>query len=317
MNADGRGQPAHLSVLYKETLEAIAPQPGGRYVDGTLGAGGHAWGLLEGSHPDGQLLGLDVDPTALALATQRLALFGERAHIRQGSYADLAQHLAVLGWGAVDGILLDLGASSMQFDQAERGFSFQKEGPLDMRFNPAAGRSAADLVNTLPEGELADLLYEYGEERQSRRVAKAIVAARPLHTSTELAAVVAKALGGKRMGVHPATRSFQALRIAVNSELDAVAQVLPQAVAALEPGGRLAVISFHSLEDRLVKQYFRQESRDCICPPGQPVCTCGHTASLRELTRKPVQPGEQEIQANPRSRSARLRVVVRLEAQKL
>ncbi len=317
MNADGRGQPAHLSVLYKETLEAIAPQPGGRYVDGTLGAGGHAWGLLEGSHPDGQLLGLDVDPAALALATQRLAPFGERAHIRQGSYADLAQHLAALGWGAVDGILLDLGASSMQFDQAERGFSFQKEGPLDMRFNPAAGRSAADLVNTLPEGELADLLYEYGEERQSRRVAKAIVAARPLHTSTELAAVVAKALGGKRTGVHPATRSFQALRIAVNSELDAVAQVLPQAVAALKPGGRLAVISFHSLEDRLVKQYFRQESRDCICPPGQPVCTCGHTAGLRELTRKPVQPGEQEIQANPRSRSARLRVVVRLEAQKL
>ncbi|UYN91525.1 MAG: 16S rRNA (cytosine(1402)-N(4))-methyltransferase RsmH [Anaerolineales bacterium] len=317
MNADGRGQPAHLSVLYKETLEAIAPQPGGRYVDGTLGAGGHAWGLLEGSHPDGQLLGLDVDPAALALATQRLAPFGERAHIRQGSYADLAQHLAALGWGAVDGILLDLGASSMQFDQAERGFSFQKEGPLDMRFNPSAGRSAADLVNTLPEGELADLLYEYGEERQSRRVAKAIVAARPLHTSTELAGVVAKALGGKRTGVHPATRSFQALRIAVNSELDAVAQVLPQAVAALKPGGRLAVISFHSLEDRLVKQYFRQESRDCICPPGQPVCTCGHTASLRELTRKPVQPGEQEIQANPRSRSARLRVVVRLEAQKL
>lgn len=317
MNADGRGQPAHLSVLYKETLEAIAPQPGGRYVDGTLGAGGHAWGLLEGSHPDGQLLGLDVDPAALALATQRLAPFGERAHIRQGSYADLAQHLAALGWGAVDGILLDLGASSMQFDQAERGFSFQKEGPLDMRFNPAAGRSAADLVNTLPEGELADLLYEYGEERQSRRVARAIVAARPLHTSTELAAVVAKALGGKRTGVHPATRSFQALRIAVNSELDAVTQVLPQAVAALKPGGRLAVISFHSLEDRLVKQYFRQESRDCICPPGQPVCTCGHTASLRELTRKPVQPGEQEIEANPRSRSARLRVVVRLEAQKL
>ncbi len=317
MNADGRGQSAHLSVLYKETLEAIAPQPGGRYVDGTLGAGGHAWGLLEGSHPDGQLLGLDVDPAALALATQRLAPFGERAHIRQGSYADLAQHLAALGWGAVDGILLDLGASSMQFDQAERGFSFQKEGPLDMRFNPAAERSAADLVNTLPEGELADLLYEYGEERQSRRVAKAIVAARPLHTSTELAAVVAKALGGKRTGVHPATRSFQALRIAVNAELDAVAQVLPQAVAALKPGGRLAVISFHSLEDRLVKQYFRQESRECICPPGQPVCTCGHTASLRELTRKPLQPGEQEIEANPRSRSARLRVVVRLEAQKL
>ncbi|MCL4258048.1 MAG: 16S rRNA (cytosine(1402)-N(4))-methyltransferase RsmH [Anaerolineales bacterium] len=312
MNVDGSGQPAHLSVLYKETLEALAPHPGGLYVDGTLGAGGHAWGLLEGSHPGGQLLGLDVDPAALALAAQRLAPFGERAHIRPGSYADLAQHLAVLGWPAVDGILLDLGASSMQFDQAERGFSFQKEGPLDMRFNPAAGRSAADLVNNLPEGELADLLYEYGEERQSRRVARAIVAARPLHTSTELAAVIAKAIGGKRTGIHPATRSFQALRIAVNSELDAVAGVLPQALAALKQGGRLAIISFHSLEDRLVKQYFRQESRDCICPPGQPVCTCGHTASLRELTRKPVQPSEQEIQANPRARSARLRAVEKL-----
>ncbi len=317
MSIDDRGPAAHLSVLYKETLEALSPTPGGRYVDGTLGAGGHAWGLLEGSRPDGQLLGLDVDPHALALATQRLAPFGERAHIRHGSYADLAQHLAALGWGEVDGILLDLGASSMQFDQAERGFSFQKDGPLDMRFNPAAARSAADLVNTLPEAELADLLYAYGEERQSRRIARAIVAARPLHTSRALAELVAKTLGGKRTGLHPATRSFQALRIAVNGELDAVQAVLPQAVAALKPGGRLAIISFHSLEDRLVKQYFRQESRDCICPPGQPVCTCGHTASLKELTRKPLAASEQEIAANPRARSAHLRVAERLAAQKL
>lgn len=322
MNPDASSpQPAaHLSVLYKETLEALSPTPGGLYVDGTLGAGGHAWGLLEGSRPDGQLLGLDVDPHALALATQWLAPFGERAHIRHGSYADLAQHLAAIRWGQVDGILLDLGASSMQFDQGERGFSFQKDGPLDMRFNPAAGRSAADLVNTLPEVELADLLYTYGEERQSRRIARAIVAARPLHTSRELAELVAKTLGGKRTGragragaIHPATRSFQALRIAVNGELDAVASVLPQAVAALKPGGRLAVISFHSLEDRLVKQYFRQESRDCICPPGQPVCTCGHTASLKELTRKPLAASEQEVAANPRARSAHLRVAERLQ----
>jgi len=313
MNVDGRGQPAHLSVLYKETLEALKPTPGGLYVDGTLGAGGHAWGLLEGSQPSGQLLGLDVDPDALVLATQRLAPFGQRAHLRHGSYADLAQHLAALGWAAVDGILLDLGASSMQFDRPERGFSFQKDGPLDMRFNPAASRSAADLVNALPENELADLLYTYGEERQSRRVARAIVAARPLHTSTELAAVIAKALGsGRSAGIHPATRSFQALRIAVNGELDALASVLPQAVAALKPGGRLAVISFHSLEDRLVKQFMRRESRDCICPPGQPVCTCGHRASLRELTRKPLAAGEQELGANPRARSARLRVAEKI-----
>ncbi|MCW5887519.1 MAG: 16S rRNA (cytosine(1402)-N(4))-methyltransferase RsmH [Anaerolineales bacterium] len=320
MQAEERAAAAHLSVLYKETLAALSPTPGGRYVDGTLGAGGHAGGLLEGSSPDGQLLGLDVDPEALALATQRLAPFGERAHIRHGSYADLAQHLAALGWGAVDGILLDLGASSMQFDQAARGFSFQKDGPLDMRFNPAAARSAADLVNTLPEAELADLLYAYGEERQSRRIARAIVAARPLHSSRALAELVAKTLGGKRPGrggaIHPATRSFQALRIAVNGELDAVQAVLPQALAALKPGGRLAIISFHSLEDRLVKKYFRQESRDCICPPGQPVCTCGHTASLKELTRKPVAASPQEVAANPRARSAHLRVAERL-AQKL
>lgn len=290
----------------------MAPQLGGRYVDGTLGAGGHAWGILDASAPDGELLGLDVDPAAIALAAERLAMFGGRVHIRHGSYAQLALHLASLGWDAVDGILLDLGASSMQFDRAERGFSFQQDGPLDMRFDPGAGHSAAELVNELPETELARLLFEYGEERQSRRAARAIVAARPLRSTSQLAAVIANALGGRRSGIHPATRSFQALRIAVNSELEALAEALPQAVAALKPGGRLAVISFHSLEDRQVKQYFRRESRDCICPPGQPVCTCGHRASIRQLGRKPVQPGEEEVAANPRARSARLRVAQKL-----
>jgi len=281
-------------------------------LDGTVGAGGHASGILQASAPDGQLLGLDVDPAALELAAQRLAEFGGRASLRRGSYGQMSQHLAAMGWEAVDGILLDLGASSMQFDRPERGFSFQQEGPLDMRFDPNGSTTAADLVNELPQEELADIIYRYGEERQSRRIAEAIVKARPLRTTGELAAVIAKALGGKRTGIHPATRSFQALRIAVNGELDTLEAALPQAVAALKAGGRLAIIAFHSLEDRIVKQYFRRESQDCICPQGQPVCTCEHKASIKELTRRPVMPGEEEVETNPRARSARLRVAEKL-----
>lgn len=303
---------AHRSVLYQETLDALAPRTSGRYLDGTVGAGGHAFGILQASTPAGELLGLDVDPAALDLAAKRLAEFGGRATLRRGSYAQMSQDLVAMGWGAVDGILLDLGASSMQFDQPERGFSFQQDGPLDMRFDPNGSTTAADLVNDLPQDELADIIYRYGEERQSRRIAAAIVKARPLRTTDELATVIAKALGGKRSGIHPATRSFQALRIAVNGELDTLEAALPQAVTALKAGGRLAIIAFHSLEDRIVKQYFRQESQDCICPPGQPVCTCGHKASIKELTRRPVMPGEGEVETNPRARSARLRVAEKL-----
>jgi 16S rRNA (cytosine1402-N4)-methyltransferase len=303
---------AHQPVLYQEIIEALRPQPGGRYVDGTLGAGGHSHGILQASSPSGLLLGLDVDPNALAIAKESLAEFGERAVLRQGSYEQMSEHLRETGWDAVDGIVLDLGASSMQFDRAERGFSFQKEGPLDMRFNPHASTSAADLVNDLPEEDLAELLFTYGEEPKARRVAQAIVKARPLSTTTQLAAVIAKAAGGQRGGIHPATRSFQALRIAVNEELAAIEATLPQAVAALKQGGRLAMISFHSLEDRLVKQYFRRESRDCICPPEQPQCTCGHKASITELSRRPIRPQAAEEQSNPRARSARLRVAEKL-----
>jgi 16S rRNA (cytosine1402-N4)-methyltransferase len=277
-----------------------------------VGAAGHAWGILQASAPDGQLIGLDVDPAALELAASRLAEFGGRASLKRGSYAQLAQHLQAAGWEAVDGILLDLGASSMQFDRPERGFSFQQEGPLDMRFDPDGASTAAQLVNQLPEAELADILYQYAEERSARRIARAIVEARPLQTSTQLAAVIAKAAGGQRGGIHPATRSFQALRIAVNGELANLEEALPQAVAALKPGGRLAVISFHSLEDRQVKQFMRRESQDCICPPGQPVCTCGHKASIKEVTRKPLVAQENEVTANPRARSARLRVAEKL-----
>ena len=301
----------HKPVLYHEIIHALRPKNTGRYVDGTLGAGGHARGILEASAPDGSLLGLDVDPQALALARETLAPYGQRVRLVQASYDTFAERLKEAGWEAVDGILLDLGLSSMQVDTPERGFSFQQDAPLDMRFSPENPVSAADLVNSLPQDELADLIYRYGEERASRKIAQAIVKARPLQTTLELASVVETVLHRKGR-IHPATQTFQALRIAVNEELAKVENFLPQAVAGLKSGGRLAIISFHSLEDRIVKEYFRAESRDCICPPKQPVCTCGHKAILKEVTRKPIVPGEAEILENPRARSAKLRIVEKL-----
>ena len=307
----------HQPVLYHEIIHALQPGRGTLFIDGTLGAGGHAAGLLQASSPDGRLLGLDVDPQALSLARERLAVFGERASIVQASYTEMDQAAARLGWEAVDGILLDLGISSMQLDTPERGFSFQSDAPLDMRFDPRSPVTAATLVNTLPEADLADILYRYGEEPKSRQVARAIIKARPVETTGQLAQVVLRALpaGGssRQSRLHPATRTFQALRIAVNRELEAIEEVLPQAVSLLKVGGRLAVISFHSLEDRIIKQYLRRESQDCICPPRQPVCTCGHRATLIEITRRPVRPQEAEVERNPRARSARLRVAEKIE----
>lgn len=308
----GASQPPHRSVLYQQIIHALDPRSPGLYVDATLGAGGHASGILEASAPSGRLLGLDLDPQALSIARERLDVYGERAVIVQDSYTTLLDQLALLGWEQVDGIVFDLGVSSMQFDTPGRGFSFQSDGPLDMRFGPQQGVSAADLVNNLPETDLADLIWRYGEERQSRRIARAIVQARPLHTTHELAEVIAGSFGGRRGRIHPATLTFQALRIAVNQELQAIESVLPQAVQALKPGGRLAVISFHSLEDRLVKQFMRRESRDCICPPEQPVCTCGHHAIIREINRHPIEADEAETSDNPRARSAKLRVAEKL-----
>ena len=276
-------------------------------MDGTLGAGGHAAGLLAGSEPGGVLLGLDVDAQAIGLARKKLAPFGERAWLRKAPYTSLPGQLADLGWDSVDGILLDLGASSMQFDTPERGFSFLTDGPLDMRFDLSNPLTAAEIVNKWPEQELADLLFRYGEESSARRIARAIVAARPVDGTRQLAAVVERVLP-RRGPHHPATQTFQALRIAVNNELESVEKILPLALQALGQGGRLAVISFHSLEDRLVKEYFRQESKDCICPPRQPICTCGHKASIKEITRRPVRPTEAEINQNSRARSAKLRV---------
>jgi len=302
----------HQPVLYKEIIHALQPQKGGRYVDGTLGAGGHARGILEASAPDGQLLGLDVDPQALAIARKTLAPYEHRVHLAQASYASLLEQLARLGWDAVDGILLDIGASSMQFDTPERGFSFMQDAPLDMRFGPHALQTAADIVNSYSERELADLIYEYGEERDSRKIARAIVNKRPLHTTRELVAAIESVSPRRGDRVHPATRTFQALRIAVNEELASIEEVLPQAVASLGVGSRLVVISFHSLEDRIVKNFFREQSRDLVNLPYERVYEEERKATLKEVNRKPIMPSEEEIKANPRARSAKLRIAEKM-----
>jgi 16S rRNA (cytosine1402-N4)-methyltransferase len=302
----------HQPVLYKEIIHLLQPHPTGRYVDVTVGSGGHAWGILKASNPDGLLLGIDVDDHALILARERLEPFRKRATLIKSSFKYLSDQLTEMGWDQVDGILFDLGLSSMQLDSPERGFSFQADALLDMRFDPQNPIRAVDLVNNLTEKELADLIYRYGEERRSRQVARAIVRARPIKTTLELVKVVTDTTSSGRKGLHPATRTFQALRIAVNQELDVLHEALPQAVAALIPGGRVAVISYHSLEDRIVKRYFRQESKDCICPPEQPVCVCEHIASIKVITKRPIRPQNGEIERNPRARSARLRVAEKL-----
>jgi len=313
----------HVPVLYQPVLEYLSVRPGGRYLDGTVGAGGHAAAILEASSPDGRLLGMDRDPAALAFAGQRLARFGDRVTLLHSSFARMGEHATSLGFDQLDGILLDLGLSSRQLDDPARGFAFRHDGPLDMRFDPHDELTAATLVNEAPVDELADIIYRYGEERDSRRIARAIVKARPLKTTGELAVVVSQAARRRERprSVHPATRTFQALRIAVNDELEALSAALPLAVQLLQPPacagmslppGRLVVIAFHSLEDRIVKQFFRREAQDCICPPEAPVCVCGHQATLKILTRKPIRPTTAEVERNPRSRSARLRVAERI-----
>jgi 16S rRNA (cytosine1402-N4)-methyltransferase len=302
----------HQAVLLQEVITMLQPRSGGSYIDATVGAGGHATALLEASSPDSQLFGFDRDQNALEVARRQLTQFGQRVHLFHANFDRLAQVAKAHDIPRADGILLDLGVSSMHLDQPQRGFSFQTDGPLDMRMDPSTGSTAADLVNRLPEDELANLIYRYGEERHSRRIARAIVKARPIQRTLELAQIVVRAVrsgGSGRIKIHPATRTFQALRIAVNDELGALERVLPQALESLEPGGRLAVISFHSLEDRIVKQYFKQESQDCICPPEQPVCTCKHKAIINIISKRPITPSLDEIDANPRARSAKLRVV--------
>jgi 16S rRNA (cytosine1402-N4)-methyltransferase len=305
--------PVHRSVLLREVVELLRPAAGGRYVDCTLGAGGHAEAVLERSGPDGRLLGLDADAEILELARERLARFGDRAELVQTNFADLAEAAREHGFESVDGVLFDLGVSSLQLDRAERGFSFQSDAPLDMRLDQRGGTTAADLVRDLPERELSDVIFRYGEEPRARQVARAIVQARqraPIERTLQLAELVRRVVRGGR--IHPATRTFQALRIAVNDELRAIEQALRQAHELLRDGGRLAVISFHSLEDRIVKQYMAAQVNPCTCPPRSPVCTCGRQPALALVTRKPMTAESDEVAANPRSRSAKLRVAERL-----
>jgi len=311
--AGNSGDPfPHQPVLYQEVLNALAPQSGKHYLDGTLGSGGHAEGILLASAPSGMLLGLDLDPKALAIASQRLFPYEERVIIRQGSYQTADEVLQQLEWPHLHGILLDLGVSSMQIDQPDRGFSFLTNGPLDMRFDPEIGRSAADLVNETPEEALSQIIWTYGEERYARRIAKVIVAARPINSTLTLAKVIKEAMPGYGSRIHPATRTFQALRIATNKELETLSSALPRLVSCLEIGGRIAVITFHSLEDRIIKQFFKRESQDCICPPEQPICTCEHQATLQVLTKKPIRPTQEEVKENPRSSSSKLRVAEKI-----
>lgn len=305
----------HIPVLLDDVLKGLNPQPGQRLIDGTVGAGGHAQAILKCTAPNGLVLGLDADPMALDIARQRLAPYGDRISLVNANFVQMAAVARDYDFLPVQGILLDLGLSSMQLNAAERGFSFQSEGPLDMRYDPSDTTTAADLVNNLSQSDLADLLYQFGEERRSRAIARAIVTARPLHSTRELANVVSRAVGGRQKAIiHPATRTFQALRIVVNDELERLSKALPQAVALLSPGGRLAVISFHSLEDRTVKDFFKREAKDCICPPEQPICTCDHRATLHIITKKPVMSSEQEINLNPKARSAKLRVAEHIES---
>ena len=302
----------HTPVLYQAVIDLLKPVPGGRYIDGTLGAGGHTKGLLIGSSPDGQVAGFDRDPQALELAKDNLTEFGDRVIFIKDSYKNFRPHLNNLDWQNVDGILLDLGISSMQLDTPERGFSFRGDGPLDMRFDPDQPLTAADLVNELSREELANIIFTYGEEKLARRIANAIIANRPLVGTKDLAQIVKKVARNPKSRIHPATRTFQALRIAVNQELDALEAFLPKALESLNSGGRLAIIAFHSLEDRIVKQFFRMESKDCICPPAFPVCVCDHKAQLKELSRRPIRPEEDEIERNPRARSAKMRVAEKI-----
>ena len=303
---------SHIPVMLEACMRLMDPQSGGKFADGTLGAGGHSEAILKASSPDGKLISFDLDPVAIAIARERLEPYGDRVRIIQDSYVNLGRYAEE---NSLDGFIVDLGVSSMQLDRQDRGFSFLQDGPLDMRFSPEQPLTAADLVNQLPEEELARILWLYGEERKSRQIAAMICAERERNkivTTAQLRDVILSAAGNSREKIHPATRSFQAIRIAVNGELDAVEAVLPAAVKALKPGGRLLVISFHSLEDRIVKNYFKTESKDCLCPPEQPVCTCGHKAVLRELTRHPVTADDEEIKLNPRARSAKLRAAVKI-----
>jgi 16S rRNA (cytosine1402-N4)-methyltransferase len=298
-----------------EVLAGLDPRRGGSFLDGTVGGGGHAAAILDASAPDGRLLGLDRDPAALALASRELARFGDRAVLVRANFAVLDDVAGAHGFAPVDGVILDLGLSSIQLADAERGFSFRSSGPLDMRADPDLRVRAADVVNSWSERDLRRVFAEYGEEPEAARVAGAIVRRRvktPFEAADDLGRFVAGVKTRRPRGIDPATRVFQALRIAVNDELANLEKGLAAALRAVRPGGRIAVISFHSLEDRIVKRFFVRESRDCICPPHLPTCVCGHRAGLRVVTRRPLRADSAEAARNPRARSAVLRVAEKI-----
>lgn len=314
MSAD-KPNPTHIPVLLQETVQALAVQPGGRYIDATLGGGGHARAILEHSSPGGQLLGIDADPEAIKVARENLKAYRNSVLFVNDNFANLKAICLKYDFFPVHGILFDLGLSSLQLEQAGRGFSFQRDAPLDMRFNPSQEMTAADIVNSSSEAELAHLLWTYGEESHSRIIARHIVRERPITSALHLARAIERAVGGRKGRLHPATKTFQALRIAVNRELENLEAALKQAVNLLGFEGRLVVISYHSLEDRMVKRFMQEEARDCLCPPNIPTCVCGHKARLRLVNKKIITPSPTEVQLNPRSRSARLRAAERVILQ--
>jgi 16S rRNA (cytosine1402-N4)-methyltransferase len=306
-----RSVSGHAPVLLSETLRALAVQPGGRYVDCTLGGGGHAAAILDHSSPGGQLLGIDADPNAIEIARERLQNYKDATLLVNDNFANLHAICIKYDFFPVHGILFDLGLSSHQLNGNGRGFSFQYDAPLDMRFSPEQKVTAADIVNTTSEARLAHLIRSYGEEHYSHRIASNIIKARPIATTRQLAGIIERAVGRKGK-IHPATRTFQALRIAVNHELEHLETALRQAIDLLGYNGRLVVISYHSLEDRIVKQFFQKESRACICPPETPKCVCGHVPRIKLINKKVITPSANEIDINPRSRSAKLRAAERL-----
>lgn len=306
----------HVSVLLHECIEALNIKPDGIYVDGTLGGAGHSSHIVQ--HLDtGRLIGIDRDPVALAASTKRLEPWKERVTLVHSNFSEVKSVLQELDIPGVDGILLDLGVSSPQLDDGQRGFSYMADAPLDMRMNSADSLSARDVVNTWPEDELRRILYDYGEERYAPRIAGAICrrrAEKPIETTLELVDIIRCAMpsAALREKQHPAKRSFQAIRIAVNDELGAVEKVMKDAVACLNPGGRLAVITFHSLEDRIVKTAMNEAAKGCTCPPSFPVCVCGKKPLVKVISRKPIVSTEEELNDNPRARSAKLRVCEKL-----
>lgn len=306
----------HEPVMGREVLASLECRPGGIYVDGTVGGGGHAQAILEQTAPDGLLIGIDRDSNALFASERRLQPFGRRKILVKGNFADIGKVLTNLKIKKVDGILLDLGVSSHQLDTGDRGFSFSIDAPLDMRMDQDRHLSACDLVNLSPETELRKIIREYGEEPMAGRIARAILtrrAAAPIRTTAELADVVRRAVPAayRQRKIHPATRTFQAIRIAVNDELSHLRDAIRSGIAVLNRGGRFSIISFHSLEDRIVKEAFRTAERGCTCPSDLPVCNCHRESEMKVLTRRPIYPGTDEIDANPRARSARLRTAER------